>query len=512
MKRLTEAFDFDNENQIDNEFEDNVKNLSFFARFKEFLRTGNYERQGSVAVYPVKTLEDFDNIIKILPLLTVNGLKECTPKGTDLRDFPIRNIKFQFHAPSEFRLYEDKFQDFIDSYIKRFNMTANEVIKREAGKPDSTLDTYLPSSTFISLQCMIDLVVPYYGSKENKLYSLAKLEELLAYNLKPLQNTCEITIYREFARGLMNPALFCLFRSYTPTFDKGDAKYEMHQDLKDLIKYDANQPTVSFKEFNDLLKKGKYLIKIGYQYDFEKKKPNLSEAFSFDDEDEEESIDSLGRDSVQRVKKNKFMDYFYETFKEGIEYDRYVPISIEMPISIVHEVLPEIYEFLKKEDKKEDIPHINIIFGENTPNSLIEIQKYNIDLNKTSARSQLTNLCDTIEQVYKKYIKGKLPVLFDFWPLINFQFSDINLFKFEARSLGFLSLFIHWCYFNNKYVPSNFSNGKYSSTSENYAVNLNGYNRMLKTIYEGLTREERMNFQVEFTEGYQEAYDMVFDF
>lgn len=68
-----------------------------------------------------------------------------------------------------------------------------------------------------------------------------------------------------------------------------------------------------------------------------------------------------------------------------------------MPIGIVHEVLPEIYEFLKIEDKKKDIPDINIIFGENTPNSLIGIQRYNIDLNKTSARSQLTNLCDTIE-------------------------------------------------------------------------------------------------------------------
>lgn len=183
-----------------------------------------------------------------------------------------------------------------------------------------------------------------------------------------------------------------------------------------------------------------------------------------------------------------------------------------MPIGIVHEVLPEIYEFLKTEDKKKDIPDINIIFGENTPNSLIEIQKYNIDLNKTSARSQLTNLCDTIEQVYRKYVRGKLPALFDFWPLINFQFSDISLFKFEARSLGFLSLFIHWCYFNNKYVPSNFSNGKYSSFSVNYIVDLNGLNKMLKTIYDGLSREERMSFQVEFTEGYQEAYNMVFDF
>lgn len=390
-------------------------------------------------------------------------------------------------------------------------MTANEVIKREAGKPDSTLDTYLSAGGFITLRCMIDLVVPFYGSDENKLYSLAKLNELLTYNLKPLQNTCEITIYREFARGLMNSAIFCLFRSYTPTFDKEDAKYEMHQDLKGLAKYVYNRPSSTFKDLNDMLRKGKQLIKEGYQYVFETKKPNISEAFSFDDE-EDNDIDSLGHDSVQRVKRNKFMDYFYETFKEGIKYDRYAPISIEIPIGIVHEVLPEIYEFLKTEDKKEDIPHINLIFGENRPNSLIEIQKYNIDLNKTSARSQLTNLCDIVEQVYRKYVRGKLPALFDFWPLINFQFSDISLFKFEARSLGFLSLFIHWCYFNNKYVPSNFSNGKYSSFSENYSVNLNGYNKMLKTIYDGLSREERMNFQIEFTEGYQEAYDMVFDF
>lgn len=509
MKRLTEDFDFDNENQIDNEFEGNVKNLSFFAAFKEDLRAGNFEKNGSLAVYPVNTLEDFDNIIKILPLITTKILKECNTKGSEV---PIRNIKFQFLAPSEFRLYEDKFQDFIDSYIKRFNMTANEVIKREAGKPDSTLDTYLPDGGFITLRCMIDLVVPFYGSDENKLYSLAKLNELLTYNLKPLQNTCEITIYREFARGLMNSAIFCFFRSYTPTFDKEDAKYEMHQDLKGLAKYVYNRPSSTFKELNDMLKKGRYLIKTGYQYDFEKKKPNLSEAFSFDDEDEDEAIDSLGCDSIQRVKKNKFMDYFYETFKKGIEYNRYAPISIEMPIGIVHEVLPEIYEFLKTEDKKKDIPDINIIFGENTPNSLIEIQRYNIDLNKTSARSQLTNLCDTIEQVYRKYIKGKLPILFDFWPLINFKFTDMKLFQFEARSLGFLSLFIHWCYFNNKYVSSSFSNGKYSSSSESYLVSLNGYSKVLKIIYDGLSREERMNFQIEFTEGYQEAYDMVFDF
>ena len=210
MKRLTEDFDFDNENQIDNEFEGNVKNLSFFAAFKEDLRAGNFEKNGSLAVYPVNTLEDFDNIIKILPLITTKILKECNTKGSEV---PIRNIKFRFLAPSEFRLYEDKFQDFIDLYIKRFNMTANEVIKREAGKPDSTLDTYLPVGSFITLQCMIDLVVPFYGSDENKFYSLAKLNELLTYNLKPLQNTCEITIYREYARGLMNSAIFCFFRS-----------------------------------------------------------------------------------------------------------------------------------------------------------------------------------------------------------------------------------------------------------------------------------------------------------
>lgn len=35
MKRLTEDFDFDNENQIDNEFEGNVKNLSFLQRSKK---------------------------------------------------------------------------------------------------------------------------------------------------------------------------------------------------------------------------------------------------------------------------------------------------------------------------------------------------------------------------------------------------------------------------------------------------------------------------------------------
>lgn len=507
MKRLTEDFDFDNENQ-DNEFEDNVKNLSFFTTFKENLRTGNFEKNGSLAIYSIKSLEDFDNIIKILPLITTKILKDCNTKEDEV---PIRFIKFQFNVPSEFKLYEVKFQDFIDSYIKKFNMIANEVIKRESGKLNSTLDTYLSYNGFITLQCMIDLVVPFYGSDENKLYSLAKLNEFLIYNLKPLQNTCEITIYREFARGLMNPAIFCFFRSYTPTFDKEEAKHEIHQDLKELAKYVYNRPSVTFKDLNDMLRKGKQLIKEGYQYVFEPKKYNISEAFSFDNE-EDNDIDSLGHDSVQRVKRNKFMDYFYETFKEGIEYNRYAPISIEMPIGIVHEVLPEIYEFLKTEDKKKDIPDINIIFGENTPNSLIEIQKYNIDLNKTSARSQLTNLCDTIEQVYRKYIKGKLPVLFDFWPLINFQFTDIKLFQFEARSLGFLSLFIHWCYFNNKYVSSSFSNGKYSSSSESYLVSLNGYSKVLKIIYDGLSREERMNFQIEFTEGYQEAYDMFFDF
>lgn len=80
MKRLTEDFDFDNENQIDNEFEGNVKNLSFFAAFKEDLRAGNFEKNGSLAVYPVNTLEDFDNIIKILPLITTKILKECNTK------------------------------------------------------------------------------------------------------------------------------------------------------------------------------------------------------------------------------------------------------------------------------------------------------------------------------------------------------------------------------------------------------------------------------------------------
>ena len=43
-------------------------------------------------------------------------------------------------------------------------------------------------------------------------------------------------------------------------------------------------------------------------------------------------------------------------------------------------------------------------------------------------------------------------------------------------------------------------------------MSLNGYSKVLKIIYDGLSREERMNFQIEFTEGYQEAYDMVFDF